>query len=135
MGSKESTDQTWSHSGSPKLGWMQKGQEVEGPGPLEWKFGEDKWVSVTKRLNRVPEDYHLASDADPRPMRGPPQGTHTAGLGKADSPHLKQKLKEKHRLRSDLINSDALNKGPAVCLAVSKAHMSLNLGRLPRMGG
>ena len=33
------------------------------------QFGEDKWVSVTKRLNRVPEDYHLASDANPRPMR------------------------------------------------------------------
>lgn len=32
-------------------------------------LGEDKWVSVTKRLNRVPEDYHLASDADARPMR------------------------------------------------------------------
>ena len=37
MGSKESTDQTWSHSCSPKLGWMQKGQEVGGPGPFEWK--------------------------------------------------------------------------------------------------
>ena len=26
-------------------------------------------MSVTKRLNRVPEDYHLAGDADTRRMR------------------------------------------------------------------
>lgn len=54
MGSKESTDQTWSHSGSPKLGWMQKGQEVEGPGPLEWKVSPPLSICSSLSPERLP---------------------------------------------------------------------------------
>lgn len=32
-------------------------------------LGEEEWVPVTKRLNRVTEGYHPASDADARPTQ------------------------------------------------------------------